>query len=503
MALPLFLPYLLLFFLAAALYLVFQKSKEAELLRKDLAHLQEYREKEREDFDETVLERDSLRESLNDLLEKKACLEEKVRAALLLEEDSRRKDEELSTLRHESKSLFSELSATKKALENERSFNIEKLKIIEEAKASLKESFRSLSQEALKMSSESFLQLAETRFEKLQETAKGALQVKEQAFIELVKPIKESLKEVDGVVKEMEKSRASAYASLTEQVKNLLEVQKKLETETASLVHSLRIPATRGNWGEIQLKRVVEMAGMIEYCDFVEQETLIADGNRLRPDMLVKLPGDKIVIIDSKAPLQAFLESQDAKSEEEREEKLKMHAKQVRSRILQLSSKAYWEQFEKAPEFVVLFLPGETFFSTALKFDPALIEQAISEKVILASPTTLIALLKAIAYGWSQEKIAKNAEEIARLGGEMLYRFNTVLTHFDGIRRGLESSVQAYNNTVGSFETRLIPQARRFHELAPNQTSALVEIKPVEKFPREILIKAEDALVPDSLSSLS
>lgn len=480
-------PFLLIALAAAslaALYLLFQKRGESALLHKDIGYLKDKLEAEEEALREATRENSSLREAMEELLLRKACLEERVRAAGLIEE-------ELKELRLEAKELASELSATKKALEDEKSFNIEKLKIIEEAKSNLKESFQSLSQEALKMSSESFLQLAEARFEKLQETAKGALQAKEQAFFELVKPIKESLKEVDGTVKEMEKSRVSAYASLTEQVKHLLDAQKKLETETASLVHSLRIPAARGNWGEIQLRRVVEMAGMMEYCDFVEQETLVADGNRLRPDMLVKLPNDKIVIIDSKAPLQAFLESQEAKTEEEREEKLKIHAKQVKSRITQLSSKGYWEQFDKTPEFVVLFLPGETFFSTALRVDPGLIEQALQEKVILASPTTLIALLKAIAYGWSQEKVAKNAEEIARLGGEMLYRFNTVLNHFDTIRKGLETAVQAYNSTVGSFEQRLLPQARRFHELAPSQAPALAEIKPVEKFPREVLVKAE------------
>jgi len=393
--------------------------------------------------------------------------------------EMRKKDAELVLLRAENRDLSIELASLKTLSD----FHEEKL-------TGLKESFQSLSQEALKQSSLSFLQLAETRFEKLQESAKGALQLKEQAFQELVKPIAESLKGVDGMVKELEKSRISAYSALSEQVKNLIDMQKRLETETASLAGSLRVSSAKGNWGEIQLKRVVEMAGMLEHCDFVEQGTISGDEGRLRPDMIVQLPGDKIVIIDSKAPLQAFLEAQEA-PDIEREEKLKIHAKKVRSHITQLSSKGYWEQFQKAPEFVVLFLPGETFFSSALKADPGLIEYAVQEKVILASPTTLIALLKAIAYGWSQEKIAKNAEEIAILGGEMLHRLNSVLTHFDAIRRGLESSVTAYNNTVGSLEMRLLPQARKFHDLAPNQAAELVEIKPIDKIPREMVVLKE------------
>lgn len=435
------------------LVLFFQKIKQKELLLKDLgfAHLQ-------------IQERENLLAA---------------------------RDDELKSLRLEAKDLCNELATVKNALEEEKKFNIERVKFLEDAKISLKESFQSLSQEALKASSQNFLQLAETRFEKLQETAKGSLQLKEQAFIELVKPIKESLKEVDGAVKEMEKSRISAYASLSEQVKNLLQAQIKLESETSSLASSLKVSTSKGMWGEIQLKRVVEMAGMLEYCDFIQQETQSNNEGKLRPDMIIKLPNDKIVIIDSKAPLQAFLEAGEAE-ESLKHDLLKIHAKKVRSHIMQLSSKGYWGQFQNTPEFVVLFLPGEVFFSAALKADPGLIEYAIQEKVILASPTTLIALLKAIAYGWSQEKIAKNAEDIAILGGEMLQRLNTMLNHFDAIRKGLETSVEAYNKTVGSLEMRLLPQARRFHEMAPVKVSDLTEIKAIDKFPREIVMRPEN-----------
>jgi DNA recombination protein RmuC len=309
--------------------------------------------------------------------------------------------------------------------------------------------------------------------------------------------VRDSLEKVDEKIQKLENARTFAYASLSEQVRSLLETQKALRAETGNLVKALRAPSVRGRWGEMQLQRVVEMAGMLEHCDFVQQETVEGDEGRLRPDLIVKLPGGKRLVVDAKAPLAAYLDALESQTEEERCAHMAAHARQLRNHVGQLARKAYWDQFEHTPEFVVLFVPNEAVFSAAMEQDPSLMEGAFSERVLLASPTTLIALLRAAAFGWRQERLAQDAQEIASLGRDLHKRLGRLSEHFAKVGRGLATAVGAYNETVGSFERMVVPGARKLREKAAPMDAELEPLPDVELTPRTLSPAQPKGLLPD------
>jgi len=379
-------------------------------------------------------------------------------------------------------------------LREEKEAAKEKQALLEKSEQRLGETFKSLSVDALRKTQDEFLKLAGQTLKAQEEKANLGLEQRHKAVEQLVKPVNDSLEKVKVSIGEIEKQRENAYASLKQQVITMTESQLNLQKETSKLVKALRQPTGRGQWGEMQLQRVVEMAGMQEHCDFHTQSTISDDeGKALRPDLIVSLPGGKKIVVDSKTPMNAYLDAVDAEDEESRLIALNRHAKQVHTHIKQLGGKAYQQQFEQSPEFVVLFLPSESFFSAALAQDAELIEAGVDQGVILATPTTLIALLKAVAYGWRQEALTENAQKISKLGRELHRRISTLTEHFIKIGNSLGGAVNNYNKAVGSLERNVITGARKFEEL-----EAAAEKVKIES-PRQIENQVRNLSTPDSL----
>ncbi|MDP8240141.1 MAG: DNA recombination protein RmuC [Candidatus Hatepunaea meridiana] len=373
------------------------------------------------------------------------------------------------------------VSELKQKLDDEKGHHQENLKSYEDAKRVLSDAFEALSSKALKDNTENFLKIAQDKLQSFQKEANTDLESRQKAIDSLIMPLKESLSNYKKEVVEMEKTRISAYDVIKDQIKNLQESNQNLDRETSKLVQALRKPMVRGRWGEIQLRNVVEMAGMLEYCDFQEQHSVSGEEGLLRPDLIVKLPSDKIIVVDAKTPLVHYLESLEMPDDKLRLLQLKEHASNVKTHIIQLSQKAYWKQFEQTPEFVVLFLPGEAFFSAALQQDPTLIEFGVNNNIIIATPTTLISLLRAVAYGWKQENIEKSAKKIFNLGKELFDRIDVFTNRFSSVGKKISSTVNAYNEAVGSFEGRVLVTARKFNELGIGSSKEIENLSIVEK----------------------
>ncbi len=390
-----------------------------------------------------------------------------------------RLQEELSTSQQDRARLGAELEA-------ERTAAGARLALLQDAESKLREAFSALSSEALRQNNQSFLALAKTSLSEFQQTARLDLDGRTKAIEDLVAPLKESLKQADTKLQQVERDRGESTSALTEQLRSLNLAQQTLQTETGRLVQALRSPNVRGQWGELQLRRVVEAAGMLEYCDFDLKESASADGIRLTPDMIVRLPGGKNVVVDAKVAASAYLDAIETEDEAVRGGKLRDHARQVRDHVVRLGNKSYWAHFQPAPDLVIMFLPGEALLSAALQHDPALLEFSLGRGVMLASPLTLMALLRAVAYGWQQEKIARNAQEISGLGRQLYERIRVMAVHFEDVARGLTRSVESYNKAIGSLESRVLVTARRLKDKGVTAPDDLPDLEMIDHTPRPL-----------------
>ena len=378
-------------------------------------------------------------------------------------------------------------------IKDQEALQVERDSAFEAATSRLATSFSNLANKSLKSNSETFLRLAEQNLGAHQERAKRELGDREQAVENLVKPIKDALQQSQAQIAALEKSRSEAYGGIKSQLETMQINQKSLTQETHNLVNALRRPEVRGRWGEITLRRLVELAGMVEHCDFQEQVHTTSDEKTIRPDMIVRMPDQRELVVDVKTPLDAYLEAIEATDDAQHKLALERHTRNVRDHIRKLASKTYWEQFSKSPEFVILFIPGDQFLSAALNEDPDLIEYALSQQIILATPTSFVALLKAVAYGWRQLALADNAEEIRRLAEDLYGRLTTFAGHMNKVGKQLASSVENYNRAVGSLERKVLPGARKFVELGIRPKKEIEQVEPLESLPRTMVEPGKDS----------
>jgi DNA recombination protein RmuC len=380
--------------------------------------------------------------------------------------------------------VLQDKAALAASLEAERRAGVEKLALLHDAETKLREAFSALSSEALKQNTESFLQLARTSLGEFQKSATMDLDVRQKAIDNLVQPLRESLTRVDTKLNEVERGRASSQAQLSEQLRSLTQAQQVLHSETTKLARALRSPNIRGQWGEIQLRRILESAGLLDGVHFDFKESTQTEEGRLSPDVVIKLPGGKSVVVDAKVPLSAYLDAMECEEDQPRDGKLKDHARQVKEHINRLANKNYWAHFQPAPDIVVMFVPGEALLSAAMQHDAGLLEFSMARGIMLASPLSLIALLKAIAYGWQQDTVAKNAQEISDLGRNLYDRIAKLAEHFENVGRSLAKAVQAYNGAIGTLESRVLVTARRLKDKGVTVSEEFRELEPVDQTPR-------------------
>ena len=377
-------------------------------------------------------------------------------------------------------------SALRARLDTEQKNAAEKLALLEQARVSMKDAFAAISSDLLAQNNSRFLDLAKEKFGELQNTAVADLAGRQKAIDELVHPLRESLTKVDAKLQEVDRERAASHAALAEQIRSLTHAQLALQSETGRLARALRSPNVRGQWGELQLRRVLEAAGMLEGSHFEIKESVHGDEGRLTPDVVIKLPGGRNVVVDAKVALTAFLDALECDDDAERAAKLRDHARQVKDHVVRLGNKGYWAHFQPAPDIVVMFVPGEALLSAALQADNGLLEFSMTKGVMLASPLTLIALLRAIAYGWQQEKIARNALEISELGRQLYDRIAKLAEHWESVGKSLAKAVSAYNGAVGTLESRVLVTARRLKDKGVAATEELPDIEVIDQTPRPL-----------------
>ena len=389
--------------------------------------------------------------------------------------------------RHGRKQLLDRLEDAETGLKNQELIQAEREAAFELANAKLTQAFADISNRSLRANSDTFLKLAEQNLETRQAKVESDFEKREKAVEELVKPIQDALQASHKQINDLEKARSEAYGGIKSQLESMQLSQKSLTQETQNLVKALRRPEVRGQWGEITLRRLVELAGMVEHCDFVEQVHTVGDDQVIRPDMIVNMPDQRQLVVDVKTPLDAYLAAAEAQDDAQRKLGLERHAKNVRAHIRMLSSKSYWKQFEESPEFVILFIPGDQFLSAALAEEPDLIEYALSQQIILATPTSFVALLKAVAYGWRQLALADNAKEIRVLAEDLYGRLGTFVTHMNRMGRQLASSVENYNKAVGSLERSVLAGARKFTELGVHGKKDMEKLESLDPVPRTLI----------------